>query len=154
MSMVFCRGCAKEISSLAVACPQCGAPQATQQFTQQSYASGPAITTGNPYVEALKNYAVFKGRATRREYWMFVLINTVIGIGMTLLDSMLGTKGVLYSLYTLAMLVPSLAVGARRMHDTDHSGWWLLLPIVNLVFLVLDSQPGHNRFGPNRKGIN
>ena len=62
MSMVFCRGCAKEISSLAVACPQCGAPQATQP----SYASGPAITTGNPYMEALKNYAVFQGRATRR----------------------------------------------------------------------------------------
>ena len=150
MSLVFCRGCAKEISSLAVACPQCGAPQATQQ----SYASGPAITTGNPYVEALKNYAEFKGRATRREYWMFVLINMGICIVMGVLDAMLNTKGVLYNLYSLAMLLPSIAVGARRMHDTDRSGWWLLLPIVNLVFLVQDSQPGPNRFGPNRKGNN
>ncbi|WP_049827986.1 DUF805 domain-containing protein [Pseudomonas sp. H1h] len=150
MSMVFCRGCAKEISSLAVACPQCGAPQATQQ----TYASGPAITTGNPYMEALKNYAEFKGRATRREYWMFVLINLGICIVMGVLDAMLNTKGVLYNLYSLAMLLPSIAVGARRMHDTDRSGWWLLLPIVNLVFLVQDSQPGPNRFGPNRKGIN
>lgn len=150
MSLVFCRGCAKEISSLAVACPQCGAPQATQQ----SYASGPAITTGNPYVEALKNYAEFKGRATRREYWMFVLINLGICIVMGVLDAMLNTKGVLYNLYSLAMLLPSIAAGARRMHDTDRSGWWLLLPIVNLVFLVQDSQPGPNRFGPNRKGNN
>ncbi|NNA56061.1 DUF805 domain-containing protein [Pseudomonas koreensis] len=150
MSLVFCRGCAKEISSLAVACPQCGAPQATQQ----SYASGPAITTGNPYMEALKNYAEFKGRATRREYWMFVLINLGICIVMGVLDAMLNTKGILYNLYSLAMLLPSIAVGARRMHDTDRSGWWLLLPIVNLVFLVQDSQPGPNRFGPNRKGNN
>lgn len=150
MSLVFCRGCAKEISSLAVACPQCGAPQAAQP----SYASGPAITTGNPYVEALKNYAEFKGRATRREYWMFVLINMGICIVMGVLDAMLNTKGMLYNLYSLAMLLPSIAVGARRMHDTDRSGWWLLLPIVNLVFLVQDSQPGPNRFGPNRKGNN
>ncbi|WP_367084452.1 DUF805 domain-containing protein [Pseudomonas sp. HOU2] len=150
MSLVFCRGCAKEISSLAVACPQCGAPQAAQP----SYASGPAITTGNPYVEALKNYAEFKGRATRREYWMFVLINLGICILMGVLDAMLNTKGVLYNLYNLAMLLPSIAVGARRMHDTDRSGWWLLLPIVNLVFLAQDSQPGPNRFGPNRKGNN
>ncbi|UVK90905.1 DUF805 domain-containing protein [Pseudomonas sp. B21-051] len=150
MSLVFCRGCAKEISSLAVACPQCGAPQAAQP----SFASGPAITTGNPYVEALKNYAEFKGRATRREYWMFVLINLGICIVMGVLDAMLNTNGVLYNLYNLAMLLPSIAVGARRMHDTDRSGWWLLLPIVNLVFLVQDSQPGPNRFGPNRKGNN
>ncbi|MBT9263695.1 DUF805 domain-containing protein [Pseudomonas sp. MG-9] len=150
MSMVFCRGCAKEISSLAVACPQCGAPQATQQ----SFASGPAITTGNPYMEALKNYAVFQGRATRREYWMFALINLGICIVMGVLDAMLNTKGILANLYNLAMFLPSIAVGARRMHDTDRSGWWLLLPIVNLVFLVQDSQPGPNRFGPNRKGNN
>ena len=150
MSMVFCRGCAKEISSLAVACPQCGAPQATQQ----SFASGPAITTGNPYMEALKNYAVFQGRATRREYWMFALTNLGICIVMAVLDAMLNTKGILANLYNLAMFLPSIAVGARRMHDTDRSGWWLLLPIVNLVFLVQDSQPGPNRFGPNRKGNN
>ncbi|EJM27996.1 MULTISPECIES: DUF805 domain-containing protein [Pseudomonas] len=153
MSMVFCRGCAKEISTLALACPQCGAPQATQQ-AQPTYASGPAITTGNPYVEALKNFAEFKGRATRREYWMFILINMGICIVIGVLDAMLNTKGVLYNLYSLVMLLPSIAVGVRRMHDTDRSGWWLLLPIVNLVFLVQDSQPGPNRFGPNRKGIN
>lgn len=150
MSMVFCRGCAKEISTLAVACPQCGAPQATQQ----SYPSGPAITTGNPYVEAWKNYVVFRGRATRREYWMFILINLGISLGIIAIDAMLNTKGMLYNLYSLAILLPSIAVGVRRMHDTDRSGWWLLLPIVNLVFLAQDSQPGPNRFGENRKGNN
>ncbi|MDL5592285.1 DUF805 domain-containing protein [Bacillus subtilis] len=105
-------------------------------------------------MEALKNYAEFKGRATRREYWMFILINLGICIVVGVLDAILNTKGILYNLYSLAMLLPSIAVGARRMHDTDRSGWWLLLPIVNLVFLVQDSQPGPNRFGPNRKGVN
>jgi len=150
MSMVFCRGCAKEISTLAVACPQCGAPQATQQ----SYAQGPAISTGNPYLEALKNYAVFNGRATRREYWLFFLISMGVAFVMGFIDGFFETGGVLQGLYNLALLVPSIAVGVRRMHDTDRSGWWLLLPIVNLVFLAQDSQPGPNRFGPNRKGIN
>ncbi|MFW9081574.1 DUF805 domain-containing protein [Pseudomonas sp. P2757] len=150
MSMVFCRGCAKEIHSTAAACPQCGATQ----VIQQSYAQGPAITTGNPYMEALKNYAVFQGRATRREYWMFILINLGIAIVIGVIDALLSTKGIISNLYSLAMFLPSIAVGARRMHDTDRSGWWLLLPIVNLVFLAQDSQPGPNRFGPNRKGIN
>jgi uncharacterized membrane protein YhaH (DUF805 family) len=150
MSMVFCRGCAKEISTLAVACPQCGAPQATQQ----SYAKGPAIATGNPYVEAFKNYVVFQGRATRREYWMFFLISLCVSIGFGVVDALLQTGGILYNLYSLVAFLPSIAVGVRRMHDTDRSGWWMLLPIVNLVFLAQDSQPGPNRFGPNRKGIN
>ncbi|MFJ7311918.1 DUF805 domain-containing protein [Pseudomonas sp. NPDC098747] len=150
MSMVFCRGCAKEISTLAAACPQCGAPQAAQQ----SYANGPAITTGNPYIEALKNYVVFQGRATRREYWMFILINLGISIVFGVIDAMLNTNGLLYNLYSLAVFLPALAVGVRRMHDTDRSGWWILLPIVNIVFLAQDSQPGPNRFGKNRKGDN
>jgi uncharacterized membrane protein YhaH (DUF805 family) len=97
---------------------------------------------------------VFRGRATRREYWMFFLINLGISFGIIAIDAMLNTKGMLYNLYSLAILLPSIAVGVRRMHDTDRSGWWLLLPIVNLVFLAQDSQPGPNRFGENRKGNN
>ncbi|WP_434765682.1 DUF805 domain-containing protein [Pseudomonas triticicola] len=150
MSLVFCRGCAKEISTLALACPQCGTPQAPLH----SIASGPVMASGNPYVEALKKYAVFNGRATRREYWMFFLINMGIAIAISVVDGILKTGGVLQSLYNLAMLLPSLAVGVRRMHDTDRSGWWILLPIVNIVFLAQDSQPGPNRFGANRKGFN
>ncbi len=112
------------------------------------------MASSNPYVEALKKYAVFTGRATRREYWMFFLINMGIAIVMSVFDAMLKTGGALQSLYNLAMLLPSLAVGVRRMHDTDRSGWWILLPIVNIVFLAQDSQPGPNRFGANRKGFN
>jgi uncharacterized membrane protein YhaH (DUF805 family) len=151
MSMVFCRGCAKEIHNTATACPQCGAPQAVQQTR---VASAGVPEQGNPYVEVLKKYAVFSGRASRREYWMFVLINLGISLALIALEAMLGGKGYIYNLYSLAVFLPSLGAAIRRMHDTNRSGWWILLPIVNIVFLAQDSQPGTNRFGPNPKGIN
>ena len=107
----------------------------------------------NWYFEVLNKYATFDGRAHREEYWMFSLINLVICILLIILDVALAfNKGlVLYALYVIAVFIPHTAVGVRRMHDTDHSGWWLLLPIVNFIFLVLDSQNGDNRFGPNPK---
>jgi len=151
MSMVFCRGCAKEISSLAVACPQCGAPQAFQPT--QTMSKG-VPETGNPYFDVLKKYAVFNGRASRREYWMFFLISLGVSLALIFIESLLGGKGYLYNLYSLAVFLPSLAAAVRRMHDTNRSGWWILLPIVNIVFMAQDSQPGVNRFGPNPKGIN
>ncbi|NBF01562.1 DUF805 domain-containing protein [Pseudomonas sp. Fl5BN2] len=146
--MVFCRGCAKEIHSSALSCPQCGAQQAIQNIAP----STPAVT-GNWYVEVLKKYAVFTGRARRKEYWMFFLINFLIALGIGFIEGFFGGKGLLSNLYSLAVFLPSLAVAVRRMHDTDHSGWWILLPFVNLYFLVKDGQPGDNRFGPNPKAI-
>ena len=112
------------------------------------------------YLEALKNkYADFSGRAHRTEYWMFVLINIIIIVVLSIIDAMI-TGGILQIVYSLGVLIPSVAVAARRMHDTDRSGWMLLLgliPLVGLVliyFLVLDSQPGPNKYGPNPKGVN
>jgi uncharacterized membrane protein YhaH (DUF805 family) len=108
----------------------------------------------NWYLAVLKQYAVFNGRARRKEYWMFVLFNVIIAF---VLGFMLGLAGagdggqVIINIYSLAVLIPSIAVGVRRMHDTDHSGWWILLPIVNLVFACTEGTPGPNRFGPNPK---
>ncbi|WP_149086820.1 DUF805 domain-containing protein [Pseudomonas prosekii] len=150
MSMVFCSGCAKEIHSTAAACPQCGAPQ----LSKQAFTAPNAGAQGNPYIEVLKKYAVFNGRASRREYWMFILINLGISIAFIVLDTLLQTPGIFSNIYSLAVFLPGLAAAIRRMHDTDRSGWWILLPIVNIVFLAQDSQPGVNRFGPNPKGIN
>lgn len=116
------------------------------------------------YLEALKKYAVFGGRARRKEYWMFFLINFIISIVLTLIDNLIGTfsyqagVGVLQSLYSLAVLIPSLAVTVRRLHDTGRSGWWILIGLIPLigglvllVFMVLDSEPGANKYGPNPK---
>ena len=146
--MVFCRGCAKEIHSTASACPQCGAPQLSQQA---STIPNTAAVNGNWYIEVLKKYAVFTGRARRKEYWMFVLINFLIALAIGFVEGLLGGKGVFSNIYTLAVLLPSIAVGVRRLHDTNRSGWWLLLPIVNIVFLAINGQSSSNRFGPDPK---
>jgi uncharacterized membrane protein YhaH (DUF805 family) len=114
--------------------------------------------TMNWYVAVLKKYAVFTGRARRSEYWFFVLFNLIITVILALIDAWLGTS-FLEIIYSLAVLIPSLAVGVRRLHDTDRSGWWLLIGLVPLfglivliVFFVQDSTAGANKYGPNPKG--
>ncbi|WP_408980934.1 DUF805 domain-containing protein [Pseudomonas sp. B21-035] len=145
MNMVFCRGCAKEIHNSAVACPACGAPQPAATFTA---APAPA---GIWYVELLKKYAMFSGRSRRQEYWLFILVTFLVYMLVPYLDRELRTGTLFAYLYSVALLVPGIAVAVRRMHDTDRSGWWLLFPLVNLIFLCQDSQRGPNRFGPNPK---
>jgi uncharacterized membrane protein YhaH (DUF805 family) len=118
----------------------------------------------NWYLEVLRKYAVFSGRARRKEYWMFALFNIIIAFALAVIEGLTGIfpespRSVLGSIYMLAVFLPSLGVGVRRLHDTGRSGWWLLIglvPIIGwivlLVFNVQDSQPGENRFGPNPKG--
>lgn len=118
----------------------------------------------NPYLEVLRKYAVFSGRARLSEYWGFLLINIAVSIAVLIVDVIIGSligqeAGVLTVLYTLVVLVPSIAVLVRRLHDTGHSAWWLLLyaapligPLVILWWVVSDSQPGPNKYGSNPKG--
>ncbi|MCL5733579.1 MAG: DUF805 domain-containing protein [Patescibacteria group bacterium] len=91
----------------------------------------------NWYIKVLKKYAVFSGRARRKEYWMFVLFNVIFAIIASIIDSIIGIKvyrfGLIYILYILAVLIPSLAVGVRRLHDTGRSGWWLLLALAPTI---------------------
>jgi uncharacterized membrane protein YhaH (DUF805 family) len=117
------------------------------------------------YLQVLKKYAVFSGRARRKEYWMFALYNIVFIILAILLDNVAGTTnhtlgagGLFYMLYVLAVLIPSLAVLFRRLHDVGKSGWWIfisLIPLIGsiwlLVLLITDSDAGENAYGPNPK---
>lgn len=121
----------------------------------------------NWYLEVLtKKYATFEGRARRKEFWFFVLFNFLALLVLTIVDGVTGTLdektglGLLSGLYLLGVLVPSIAVTVRRLHDTDRSGWWVLIgfiPLVGalvlLVFELLDGTPGANRFGPNPKDV-
>lgn len=120
----------------------------------------------NWYITVLKKYAVFSGRARRSEYWFFVLFNMIVAFVLGFIDGFLGLGdmeagiGLLGTIYGLAVIIPSIAVGVRRLHDTNRSGWWLLISLVPLigaivliVFFVMDSTPGDNRFGPNPKGM-
>lgn len=116
----------------------------------------------NWYLQVLKNYAIFDGRARRKEYWMFFLFNLIFAIVATVLDNLLGLAikdlgyGPFYILYALATLIPGIAVGVRRLHDTGKSGWYLLLGlipcvggIILLVFFVTAGDVGENEYGPD-----
>ena len=117
----------------------------------------------NWYLQALKKYAVFEGRATRQEYWMYVLFNAIAAVVFVIVDTVLGTSssgmpfGMLTAVYLVGTILPSLAVLVRRLHDTNRSGWWVLLSavpfggIVLLVFAIQDSDAGPNQYGPNPK---
>ena len=117
------------------------------------------------YLEALKKYAVFSGRARRMEYWYFVLFNLIVAIVLALIDTLLGTTtgvssfGLLSGIYSLAVLIPTLAVLVRRLHDIDRTGWWIfinLIPLIGtivlLVFALTPGTLGSNRYGSDPKG--
>lgn len=114
------------------------------------------------YTDVLKKYASFQGRARRSEYWMFALFNVVIAL--VLLGLAAATKStvfyVLYIAYILAVILPSLGVLVRRLHDTGRSGGWFFISFVPFVgglvlfiFTLLEGNPGPNEYGPNPKGI-
>ncbi|WP_279491837.1 DUF805 domain-containing protein [Aeromonas veronii] len=113
----------------------------------------------NWYISVLKQYAVFSGRARRTEYWMFVLCNVIVILLLGMVDKLIGGDNELISsIYSLAVLLPSLAVAARRLHDTDRSAWWLLLGLIPIIgtlvliyFMVCNGQQGPNRFGDDPK---
>jgi uncharacterized membrane protein YhaH (DUF805 family) len=112
----------------------------------------------NWYLAVLKKYVVFSGRARRKEYWMFVLFNIIIELVLGFVEWFAGSPGIVGMLYSLAVLIPSIAVSVRRLHDTDRSGWWLLIALIPLIgmivllaFMVQDSKPGENQYGPNPK---
>lgn len=118
------------------------------------------------------NYANFSGRARRREYWMFVLFNLIFAIVAMIIDMILGTGfkmgmgaysttlpyGWIYLIYMLAVIIPSIAVGVRRLHDLGKSGWMLLIVLIPfigavwiLVLFLMDGTPGPNSYGPSPK---
>lgn len=113
----------------------------------------------NWYLHVLKNYATFDGRATRSEYWYFILFNIIISIVLSIIDE-IATGGVLGIIYCLAVLIPFIAVATRRLHDINKSGWWQLIglipligAIVLLVFFCTDSKE-NNLYGLNPKNSN
>ncbi|MFB9055178.1 DUF805 domain-containing protein [Mariniflexile ostreae] len=107
----------------------------------------------NWYLKVLKQYADFSGRARRKEYWMFFLFNILISYGIIFLAVGLEmpSLSILSSIYSFGVLIPGLAVGVRRMHDVGKSGWFLLIPIYNLILACTDSEAGTNKWGTNPK---
>ena len=108
------------------------------------------------FVDAFKKYAEFSGRATRTQYWMFILFFMIIYFVLALIDVFVGTM-VLAFIFNVAVFLPSIAIAARRLHDTGRTGWWqliVLIPLIGaivlIVFFVQDSVED-NEYGPNPK---
>ncbi|MFZ3387905.1 DUF805 domain-containing protein [Buttiauxella gaviniae] len=117
------------------------------------------------YFKVLKNYLGFSGRARRKEFWMFILVNLVLTVVLSILDKMLGLRiagdeGLLTTVYGVLIFLPYWAVQFRRLHDTDRSAWWLLLLLIPLVgwliilaFNCQNGTPGENEYGTDPKRL-
>lgn len=102
----------------------------------------------------LSKYVVFTGRARRSEFWWFVLFSILVNIVAGFIDYILGIQALGF-LAMLGLLLPSLGVAVRRLHDTDRSGWWILIgliPLIGAIVLIVwyasEGSPGENRYGP------
>lgn len=104
------------------------------------------------YKKVLTNYAGFEGRARRSEFWYFVLFTIIIAAILGFIDGMIGLVTIgIADIFSLAVLVPSIAVGIRRMHDIGKSGWFILIPFYNLYLFSIEGEKGTNEYGPNPK---
>jgi len=118
---------------------------------------GHSMDFGQAIKTCLNKYATFSGRAQRSEYWYFFLFMMIVNIVASVLDSAIFEDLPIFALLaTLALLVPSISVSVRRLHDTDRSGWWLLLgfiPVVGVIVLIVffchRGTAGSNQFGPD-----
>lgn len=109
------------------------------------------------FIGAIKQYAAFSGRATRKEYWMYILFYVIFYILFAVVDNALNMM-LFTTIFSVALLIPSLSVAARRLHDTGRSGWWQLIALIPLigtiiliVFLAQDSHDDENEYGLNPK---
>ena len=119
------------------------------------------MTFSEAISSGFRNYVSFSGRASRSEFWYWILFNVLVSIALSIIDLVLvsGNATVLSSIWSLATFLPSLAVGIRRLHDTDRSGWWWLIsfiPLIGIIVLIVfwcsAGTPGSNRFGPDPLG--
>ena len=135
---MFCPKCGKENSEGAKFCGSCGADIdkfAAPNAAKPAIVAGESMTFVKSISTCLSKYVDFKGRASRPEYWWFYLFTVLLSWGAMIVDS----SQMLSGLVSIAVLLPSLAVGARRLHDTNRSGWWLLisLSVIGLIPLII-----------------
>ena len=158
----YCINCGAKARAIANFCHVCGLPvyRGTSSEIPPPSPSQPFPSTTTPvldwYLAPWKKYAVFTGRARRKEFWLFNLGNLIIALVLILSEGLFGIaaetdESVLAALFQLAILVPSLAVAVRRMHDIDCSGWMGFVPLFNLFFACVNGTRGANRFGADPK---
>ncbi len=107
----------------------------------------------NYYLQAFKQYAVFTGRTARKDYWMFILFNFIISIIFSIILVVSGladssASELVIDTYKLVILLPSLSISVRRLHDANFSGWWAMLPFVSIFMCMVKGNPQTNKYGP------
>ena len=104
----------------------------------------------NYYLRNLNKYAVFSGRTGRAEYWYYTLFNVIILIGWSIIDVIIGLHSLgIKDIYLWVVLIPSIAISVRRMHDVGESGWFCIVPIYNLILALTKGDSGSNEYGPD-----
>ena len=184
---MYCKNCGREIIDGEKNCAACGTPVGgSETIYERPQRVSEKIGMMSAYKLMFKNYAKFSGRSRRSEYWYASLMNFIIVMAAWLLNGVLmgagaaisaavadtyssvgvilfgisGIIGFLLMIYSIALIIPGLALVVRRLHDIGKSGWYMLLSlipiiggIIMLVFMVTDSQPGANQYGENPKGF-
>tara|TARA_B110000977_G_C10898921_1_gene424444 strand:+ start:261 stop:794 length:534 start_codon:yes stop_codon:yes gene_type:complete len=174
METVYCSACGEAMSAAALACPKCGQPNGSLSAPNTAPAfrglQGPVLNTvsaqtsfGDAIKVFFRKYADFTGRGRRSEYWLAYLFTVIVGLPLSLLSSSIdgeafGFFSFLSLVWSLAILIPSLALVSRRLHDADTSfGYFFifLVPFVGVILLIIklaqDGTPGTNRFGESNK---
>lgn len=147
--MKFCSKCGGKNLENSNFCENCGNKLNTMSTsTTQKTTEKPTTQKNNIlklYAESLKKYAEFKGRASRKEYWSFWLMNLIIGTILTIVDKYINSTAL--ALYQLFTFLPSISIGVRRMHDTGKSGLFILIPLLNLIFFLISGDENENKYG-------
>lgn len=160
--MSFCRQCGNVVDDQASQCAACSTPTGSTSANANS-ASIPAFDFQQfppfqYYLQAFKPYANFNGRSHRPAFWFFTLFNWLIYICLSVFDNLANLGPFvpgLALLYSLATLIPALAISVRRLHDIGQSGWFCLLALIPvlgwialLILFCMPSNPGDNKYGP------
>lgn len=157
---MYCIKCGNEINPNSKFCRHCGEKNRFTETPQKNISEEndqtEAIETKykrtNYYTMAFKKFGVFEGRSSRKEYWMFCLWNIIIVIILGILEIIFGIdsesdEGILVSIYQLIILIPSLSLAVRRMHDVNKSGWFIFVPIYNLILFLRQGDSINNDYG-------
>lgn len=105
------------------------------------------MTFGKSIQTCFSKYATFNGRASRSEFWWWYLFTFIVGFVGSYIDGAVGASGIFYLIINLVFLLPGLAVSVRRIHDSNHNGWWVICPIYNLILMFFNSTSGVNDYG-------
>ncbi|MDR3013703.1 MAG: DUF805 domain-containing protein [Chitinispirillales bacterium] len=157
MPLINCKECNTEVSDRAATCVKCGYPLKEESDKEWDDVISSIGLSHFDYFKLcfFKKYATFDGRARRKEYWGFWISAWVICLVSILAAAFISPFMIIpASFFIMAIIIPTLAVCVRRLHDTGRSGTWILVPLVGLLIVAFaDSQPGENDYGPNPKGV-